>query len=77
MTVSLRPERPSDDADVRDLHRVAFGDHGEAVAALVDDLRTDDRAFSLVAEDDEAVVAHVLFVPGLLDAPAGWSRCTR
>ena len=68
MTVSLRPERPPDSADVRELHRVAFGEAGEVVADLVDDLRTDDDTFSLVAEDDGAVVGSVLFVPGLLDA---------
>jgi putative acetyltransferase len=66
---SLRPEEPADHPAVRELHRVAFGDHGEVVAGLVDDLRTDDRAVSLVAEDEGAVVGHVLLVPGLLDAP--------
>ena len=67
--VLLRPELPTDAAAVRALHRVAFGDHGEVVAGLVDDLRADDRAVGLIAEDDAAVVGHVLHVPGLLDAP--------
>jgi len=65
----VRPAQPSDRSAVREVHRVAFGDHGEVVAALVDDLRTDDRVLSLVADDDGAVVGSVLFVPGLLDAP--------
>jgi putative acetyltransferase len=67
--VLLRPERPADSTDVRELHRVAFGDDGAVVAALVDELRTLDGALSLVAEDAGAVVGSVLFVPGLLDAP--------
>ena len=66
---SLRPEDPGDRPAVRELHRAAFGDHGEVVAGLVEDLRTDDRAVSLVAEDEGTVVGHVLLVPGLLDAP--------
>jgi len=66
---TVRPERPSDHADVRELHRVAFGDEGGRVAELVDDLRGLDGAFSLVAEDGGTAVGHVLFVPGWLDAP--------
>ena len=65
--VTLRPERPADSADVRALHRAAFGDHGAVVADLVDDLRA-TAGLSLVAQDEGAVIGHVLFVPGWLDA---------
>jgi putative acetyltransferase len=54
---------------VRPLHRAAFGDHGAAVADLVDDLRRDPAALSLVAVDGGTVVGHVMFTRGLLDAP--------
>ena len=64
--VDLRPQQPADSAVVRELHRVAFGDHGEMVARLVDDLAP---GLSLVAEDGGEVVGHVRFSPGLLDAP--------
>jgi putative acetyltransferase len=56
------------------LHRAAFGDHGAAVADLVDDLRRDPAALALVAVDGGTVVGHVMFTRSLLDAPR-W--CTR
>ncbi len=65
--MELREERPGDGTAVRDVHLRAFGDHGEKVAALVDDLR--DGALSLVAERDGRVVGHVMFSRILLDAP--------
>jgi putative acetyltransferase len=50
---------------------VAFGDHGGAVAGLVDALRHDDpAALSIVADEAGAVVGHVMFTRVLLDAPA-------
>jgi putative acetyltransferase len=58
-----------DDIPVRALHRAAFGDHGMAVADLVDDLRRDPAALSLVAVEGGAVVGHVMFTRSLLDAP--------
>ena len=58
---------------VNELHRVAFGDEGNAVAALVRELReslTQQAGLSLVAiADDDSVAGHVLFTDNLLDAP--------
>jgi putative acetyltransferase len=65
----LRPERPDDAAGVREVHLAAFGDHGTVVAGLVDDLRPLAGTRSLVAEDDGAVVGHVMTSASVLDAP--------
>ncbi len=70
--VELRVERRADRRAVRDLHVAAFGERGEVVAALVNDLRravTADNGLSLVAEDAGEVVGHVMFTRSLLDAP--------
>ncbi|MBV9292020.1 MAG: N-acetyltransferase [Frankiales bacterium] len=50
----------------------AFGDQGEAVVRLVDDLRLSlatEPGLSLVAVDGDQVIGHVLFTHNLLDAP--------
>ncbi|MEV4134724.1 N-acetyltransferase [Dactylosporangium sp. NPDC049742] len=67
----IRDEQPSDHAAVGALHRAAFGgEHGGAVADLVNALRRDDpAALSLVAEEDGEIAGHVMFSRGLLDAP--------
>jgi putative acetyltransferase len=67
----IRDERPSDHDTVGEIHRRAFGGtHGTVVATLVDALRDDDpEALSLVAEEDDTVVGHVMFSRCLLDAP--------
>jgi putative acetyltransferase len=52
----------SDRSAVRKLHLTAFGDHGRAVANLVDDLRdavARGEGLSLVAEERDEVVGHV------------------
>jgi putative acetyltransferase len=70
--MELRAERREDREAVTELHRVAFGNHGQVVAALVDALRksvTTDSGLSLVAEDAGEVVGHVMFTRSLLDAP--------
>jgi putative acetyltransferase len=70
--MQLRPETRHDVAAVQRLHRLAFGDHGGTVAALVAALRpalTRDQGLSLLAERDGRVVGHVLFTRSLLDAP--------
>lgn len=57
---------------MRAVQLAAFGDHGEVVADLVDDLRrlvVDDDGLSLVAEQEGSVVGHAMFTPSLLDAP--------
>jgi putative acetyltransferase len=53
------------------VHLAAFGDHGEVVANLVDDLRESvarGEGVSLVADERNEVVGHVMFTPSLLDA---------
>ena len=69
--MDIRPESADDHAAVRDVHLAAFGDHGRVVAGLVDGLRAahGKSAVGLVAGDGDEVVGHVLFTPGLLDAP--------
>lgn len=70
--MDLREERPSDRQAVRDVHLRAFGDHGLAVAGLVDALReiiTPEDGLSLVAVRGGRVVGHVMFTRSLLDAP--------
>jgi putative acetyltransferase len=71
--VDVRAEATSDRSAVRAVHLAAFrGDHGEVVADLVDDLReavTRGEGVSLVAEEQDAIVGHVMFSPSLLDAP--------
>jgi putative acetyltransferase len=70
--VDVQIEREHDRPAVRALHLVAFGDHGDLVARLVDDLRAAVAAgdgISLVAVDaDDVVIGHVMFTPSLLDA---------
>ena len=70
--VEVRAEKPSDWSSVRSIHLAAFGDHGEVVANLVDDLRDPvarGEGLSLVAEVEDRLVGHVMFSPSLLDAP--------
>ncbi|MBM3819307.1 MAG: N-acetyltransferase [Acidimicrobiia bacterium] len=58
----IRPERPSDAGQVREVNTLAFG--GPLEADLVDRLRDNCAdALSLVAEQDGAVVGHILFTP--------------
>jgi putative acetyltransferase len=62
----------SDWPAVRAVQVAAFGDHGEVVANLVDDLRdllVRNEGLSLVAEDGDELVGHVMFTQSLLDAP--------
>lgn len=67
----VRPERPEDVERVREIVVAAFGD--ESVGALLDDLRASSawRGLSFVAEVDGAVVGHVSFTRGWLDARSG------
>jgi putative acetyltransferase len=69
--VEFRVEQAENAAAVRELHLAAFGDHGQAVADLVDGLRGAvgaDDGLSLVAEDAGRIVGHVMFTRSLLDA---------
>jgi putative acetyltransferase len=67
----IRNEQIRDHEPVRSIHRRAFGsEHGETVADLVDALRHDDpSALSLVSEEADGVVGHVMLSRCLLDAP--------
>lgn len=69
----IREEQSRDVDQVRDVHLSAFGEHGQVVARLVDDLRLSlavEPGLSLVACVDETVIGHVMFTRNLLDAPA-------
>jgi predicted N-acetyltransferase YhbS len=60
--VDVRAEATSDWSAVRTVHLAAFGDHGQVVANLVDDLRdavARDEGLSLVAEERKRIVGHV------------------
>jgi putative acetyltransferase len=63
--ITIRPERPEDASQVRQVNELAFGQPTEA--NLVERLRqacTD--SLSLVAEED-AVVGHILFTPVVVE----------
>jgi putative acetyltransferase len=70
--VVIRAYRSEDEASVRAVVSVAFGDKGETVSALVDDLRVGHARAELVAqqdvEQDAAVVGHVLLSRSWVDA---------
>lgn len=71
--MNVRSEIPQDWGAVSDLHREAFGEHGEAVASLVADLRllvAGEEGLSLIAEQGGQILGHVMLTPSLLDAPA-------
>ncbi|HEY3765000.1 MAG TPA: N-acetyltransferase [Gaiellales bacterium] len=70
--MEVRAEATIDRPAVRAVLLAAFGDDGEFVAALVDDLRDEvarGEGLSLVAEERDRIVGHVMFSPSLLDAP--------
>ncbi|MGE5691376.1 MAG: GNAT family N-acetyltransferase [Pseudomonadota bacterium] len=59
--MTVRPARDAEWPDVLEIHRRAFGSDVEP--RMADDVRASDGfvpALSLVAEDDEALVGHVL-----------------
>src|SRR5229473_5179817 len=65
--MTIRPERPEDASRVRHVNELAFGQSAEA--DLVERLRqacTD--SLSLVAEDDDAVVGHILFTSVVVES---------
>ena len=60
--MTIRPERPEDASQVRQVNERAFGQPVEA--GLVDKLRQAcPDSLSLVAEEDDVVVGHILFTP--------------
>jgi len=64
----IRAYGPEDEAVVRTVVTEAFGDDGEEVAALTDALRTAHARAELVAEEDHAVVGHVMLSRSWVDA---------
>ncbi len=64
----IRAYRPEDEPAVGRVVADAFAEEGETVAALVDDLRTAHARAELVAEQDGAVVGHVLLSRSWVDA---------
>lgn len=63
--MDIRPEREADWAGIRRVNELAFGRPAEA--DLVDALRAAGAVItSLVAEEDGAVVGHILFSPATL-----------
>jgi len=66
--VLLRAYRPDDAAGVQAVVTEAFGDQGDTVAALVEDLRATHARSELVAEVDGQVVGHVLLSRSWVDA---------
>ncbi|GIF63582.1 N-acetyltransferase [Asanoa ishikariensis] len=67
----LRVEQVRDHDAIASVVRTAFGGaHGDTVALLVGALRRDDPdVLSLVCEEADEVVGHVMFSRGLVDAP--------
>ena len=64
--LAIRPERAGDAASVRQVNERAFATPAEA--ELVDALRGSDGSISLVATVGGAVVGHIRFTTGTLDA---------
>lgn len=65
--MNIRPERPADIAGIRAVNLTAFETSTEA--NLVDVLREQaEPIVSLVADDGEAIVGHILFSPVTLTA---------
>jgi putative acetyltransferase len=64
---TIRSERPEDALRVRSVNELAFGQATEAdlVVRLQQACTT---ALSLVAEDDDGVVGHILFTPVLVES---------
>jgi len=68
--VNIREEQPGDRATVHRINREAFGQDAEA--DLVDRLRANGKAtLSLVAEQDDRIVGHILFSPVTIEAAGG------
>ncbi len=62
--VKIRRSGEADRAAIEVVHRSAFGDQGEEIVELVNDLFEDETArplLSLVAETDAGLAGHILF----------------
>lgn len=68
--MSIRAEQPEDGGSVTELLLSAFGDHGRAVVALADDLRSHRASsISLIAEYQSRVVGFALLSGCWVDSP--------
>lgn len=68
--MKIRVEEHEDIAAIRNVNEQAFGQLAEA--DLVDALRRNGKAaLSLVAEEDDHIVGHILFSPVTLETDAG------
>lgn len=68
--VTIRAERPGDEAAIGALNDAAFG--GPVEGAIVDALRASGCALiSFVATVGEQIVGHILFSPVTIEAPTG------
>src|SRR5215510_9426273 len=68
-SMTIRPEQPEDMLAIREVNEAAFGTATEA--DLVDALREQAAPIiSLVADEAQAIVGHILFSPVTLDAAA-------
>ncbi len=66
----IRPEKPEDIPAIHALNAAAFPTPAEA--DLVDTLREQDaHVLSLVAEDEDRVVGHILFSPVVIETASG------
>ena len=71
--VIIRTEQPTDIPEVRIVNELAFEQPTEA--DVVDRLRhavACADALSLVAEEDEAIVGHILFTPAIIESAGRW-----
>ena len=68
--MEIRPETGADLAAVGEVNRLAFG--REAETRLVDDLRDGGYArLSLVAQEEERIVGHVMFSEAVIRTGGG------
>lgn len=75
MSVTVRPERPGEIGAIRAINDAAF--EGTTESSIVDGIRGTDRWIdggSLVAEDDGAIVGHLLLSEGDLELANGETR---
>ncbi|HEX3721175.1 MAG TPA: N-acetyltransferase [Nitrolancea sp.] len=70
--LTIREERPGEEASISEVNRRAFGRHAEA--ALVESIRVSNQfipELSLVAEQDGEIVGHILFSPVTIRTASG------
>jgi putative acetyltransferase len=66
--LEIREEQPGDETAIRNVNEQAFGSPAEA--DLVDKLRERDAfVLSMIAIEDDTVVAHILFTEAIIDDP--------